>query len=74
MAELVSHTKRSSVSERGSVNTRERSSSSLVVAYQQGNVTASLCFSIFSAVVGTGLVFGYETGVLNNPSVSLQIF
>ncbi len=35
------------------------------------NVTGKLCFGIFSAVSGTGLVFGFNTGVLNNPSVSI---
>ena len=35
-------------------------------------VTCHLCLSIFAAVSGTGFVFGFNTGVLNNPMVIKQ--
>ena len=38
---------------------------------QSNGITFLLCVSTFGAICGSGLVYGYNLSVLNNPEVSL---
>ena len=38
---------------------------------QSNGITFLLCISTFGAICGSGLVYGYNLSVLNNPEVSV---